>query len=128
MYGMSTGVERIAAERQRQITDEGYTPQHDAEHDGGDLALAAAVYAAHATPEFDASTQFPRLSLWPWRDEDFKPVDRLTCLVKAGALIAAEIDRIAPPEAAPASRKSCTACDYGYPASACSSSCDCGAC
>lgn len=39
-------IERIAAERTRQIEREGYTPEHDDTHDGGELALAAACYAA----------------------------------------------------------------------------------
>ncbi len=45
-----TGVELIAAERQRQMTAEGWTHEHDDEHDDGSLATAAACYAADARP------------------------------------------------------------------------------
>lgn len=44
----SPGVALIAVERSRQVTAEGYTPGHDAEHDGGELAEAAAAYALAA--------------------------------------------------------------------------------
>lgn len=90
------GVSAIRAERQRQIEAEGFTLEHDAQHEGGELALAAATYAwvsahAHTPDEFRAEIVD---ASWPWSPEDFKPVDRMTALVKAGALIAAEIDRV----------------------------------
>ncbi|MCM0757438.1 hypothetical protein M7775_02505, partial [Sporomusa sphaeroides DSM 2875] len=40
-----SGIELIAAERQRQISQEGWTPEHDDQHANGELALAAACYA-----------------------------------------------------------------------------------
>ena len=43
---MSEGIRLIAAERQRQVDVEGWTPAHDDEHDEGELAIAAACYAA----------------------------------------------------------------------------------
>lgn len=89
---VSRGVSLIGAERARQIQAEGYTPAHDHDHEDGSLAMAAAVYAEKST-DFNGK-RFPRLVGWPWRDEDFKPTTRLACLVKAGALIAAEIDRL----------------------------------
>jgi hypothetical protein len=98
----------IAAERQRQIEEEGWTPEHDAEHGDDDLARAAAVYAlpagrrgSRAVPHpgnigdrGDAWRYVPYQ--WPWRVQDWKPTpdDRVRELVKAGALIAAEIDRL----------------------------------
>ena len=45
---MTSGIEAIAAERQRQIEAEGWTPGHDDTHDRGELARAAACYALHA--------------------------------------------------------------------------------
>lgn len=95
-----TGVELIAAERQRQIEVEGWTPDHDDEHDDGQIAKAAAVYAL---PDEVRSTIVDgpfRLTafLWPrsWHWGWFKPTpnDRVRELVKAGALCAAEIDRL----------------------------------
>lgn len=84
----SKGVELIATERQRQIEVEGWTPEHDAQHKGGELALAAAVYAV------PNHLRGILMVLWPWAPEWYKPKDRIRDLVRAGALIAAEIDRL----------------------------------
>jgi hypothetical protein len=85
-----SGAEMIAAERKRQIKDEKWSPWHDDTHLDGELANAAATYAM--TPELRALTNpWP----WPWDDKWWKPSgDRIRDLVKAGALIAAEIDRL----------------------------------
>lgn len=83
-----TGAALITAERRRQITAEGWMPEHDAEHADDELARAAACYAM---PD-----RYRELRLWPWRPGWWKPSpdDRVRELVKAGALIAAEIDRL----------------------------------
>lgn len=87
------GIELIAAERQRQIEVEGWTPAHDvAEYEGGELASAAACYAM--PPGYKLRECSPPLA-WPWEESWWKPGDRLRELAKAGALIAAEIDRLA---------------------------------
>lgn len=86
-----TGVELIADERQRQITAEGWTPEHDDEHNADDLAAAAACYASPAWSKMRNNVPPP---LWPWDEKWWKPGDRIRELVKAGALIAAEIDRM----------------------------------
>jgi hypothetical protein len=82
------GVELIAAERERQVTEEGWTPEHDDQHKGGQLAEAAACYAVQASG--GTVTRYD----WPWESKWWKPGDPLRGLVKAGALIAAEIDRL----------------------------------
>lgn len=79
------GVDLITAERKRQIDAEGWTPEHDDEHVLGALAHAAAVYA---------SDRVDIANVWPWPDEKPKIKDELSNLVRAGALIAAEIDRL----------------------------------
>lgn len=79
-----SAIEDVAAERQRQTTVEGWTPEHDDEHDRGELAAAAACYLHHDS----------FLGLWPWDFSWFKPTNRRRDLVKAGALIVAEIERI----------------------------------
>lgn len=96
-----TGVDLIAAERRRQIEEEGWTSEHDAEHHSDDhqLAWAARGYIDAATVSDDLWVEFPNfLPLnWPWEKEAWKPSrgkDRVRDLVKAGALIAAEIDRL----------------------------------
>jgi hypothetical protein len=75
------GIELIAAERRRQITDEGWYAGHDDQHDRGELAAAAVGYITGDRDQFPLS----------WT---FKPGNRVRDLVKAGALIAAEIDRL----------------------------------
>lgn len=91
------GVALIATERQRQLAEEGWTPEHDGEHDAGEMAAAAMCYACPPNVAIRATDSFnvtPRL--WPWAPGWWKPSpdDRVRELVKAGALIAAEIDRL----------------------------------
>ena len=92
------GIELIAQERQRQIEAEGWTPEHDDEHDAGQLAAAARCYTKTAQLQVCrlVSRQPGRPEFtWPWDDEAWKPSpDAIRNLVKAGALIAAEIDRL----------------------------------
>lgn len=95
---MSEGIKRIAAERQRQIEAEGWTPEHDAEHIMGEMAAVAGLYALYCIdPEIrdvdDMHSVFQ--DFWPssWDSSWWKPGDDLRNLEKAGALIAAEIDR-----------------------------------
>lgn len=92
-----TGVERIAHERLRQITDKGWTAKHDVEHDKGELARAARCYAYAAACQIASGmpTNAPSGGLWPWSEDWWKPSDDpIRNLEKAGALIAAEIDRL----------------------------------
>lgn len=88
------GIESIAAERRRQIEVEGWTPEHDDEHDSGELAAAAACYTVAAIDP-EGITPLDQLPIpWPWAPEWYKPANPRGALVKAGALIAAEIDRL----------------------------------
>jgi hypothetical protein len=91
----------VLSERKRQMRDEGWTPEHDDAHDRGELSAAAACYAHFGWVR-------PRNGMapteWPWSDEWWKPTDRRRDLVKAAALLLAEIerlDRLTPPEDAP---------------------------
>lgn len=80
-----------AAERHRQLHEEGYTPEHDAEHDPNDLTWAAWCLLDAAASETPV-TEPPKM--WPWAPEDWKPDHTpMRRLVIAEALIAAEIDR-----------------------------------
>lgn len=95
-----SGVNLIFAERERQKFDEGWTAEHDAEHTYGELADAAASYAM--TPDTRATITAVCMErdglppTWPWDKQWWKPTpdNRIRELVKAGALIAAEIDRL----------------------------------
>lgn len=104
----ATGAALIMAERLRQVVSEGWTPEHDRQHDGEALVAAAVCYLT-------APSESPLVrnavlvshgptagepwapSQWPWHARFWKPTpdDRIRELVKAGALIAAEIDRLA---------------------------------
>lgn len=92
-----SGVELIAGERKRQIEKEGWSEQHDDSHCNGELADAAAYHAATA-PAYRhwRGQQFE--SIWPegWDSkwDHRKKSDRVRQLAIAGALIAAEIDRL----------------------------------
>jgi len=95
--GMYGALEDIHAERRRQIEVEGWTPQHDDQHDFGDLAAAGACYALNAGTRL--THMLPRTPLnipvaWPWDKSWWKPSDKRRDLVKAGALIVAEIERL----------------------------------
>jgi len=93
--GIGAGAAMIEAERLRQVAVEGYDAEHDRAHEPGTLAAAAAAYVLNATGDTDG----PWL-LWPFAPVGFKPGPKpLDSLVKAGALIAAEIDRIIAEEA-----------------------------
>lgn len=85
---MSRGVELIAAERARQVQQEGWSPEHDDAHTDGVLAVAAAELAAHPYAVDHDLERDHCGSLAKHRDN---PIRRLTI---AGALIAAEIDRL----------------------------------
>ncbi len=97
---MKTGIELIAAERQRQVSKEGWTPEHDDEHKDGALAMAGAAYAWYYAgcirPKPAQTDGVHSLRLWPWHPSWWKPRnnDPIRNLVRAGALIAAEIDRL----------------------------------
>jgi hypothetical protein len=91
----TTGVSRIAAERTRQMEAEGFSLDHDDQHTDGELALAAAAYAIPAECRDFAENGTPFPFPDTWSPEWWKPsVDRVRELTKAGALIAAEIDRL----------------------------------
>jgi len=117
---MKTGIELIAEERERQLRKEGWSSEHDDEHSDGSLALAALCYAR--PPEtlrmitklenedisngrgdypvwgevpYQVPTDWPESwnAIW-WNPGVEGEPNRIRDLVKAGALIAAEIDRL----------------------------------
>ena len=90
--GVQTQAARdVLAERLRQVTAEGWTPEHDDAHDSEEMAIAAACYAESAGGYNHPST-VP--SNWPWASKWWKSTTPRRDLVKAGALILAEIERI----------------------------------
>ncbi|GGD20064.1 hypothetical protein [Aureimonas glaciei] len=85
----------IAMERTRQREGEGRSDDHDNFHLAGELALAASAYAHRASIADPVARK--RLGVpmaWPWLPSWWKPTDPRRDLVKAGALIVAEIERL----------------------------------
>jgi hypothetical protein len=107
----SKGLEMIIEERKRQVEEEGWRTEHDAEHDDGSIAWAAVCYAAPG-PVYREKHVLRGIFFrdpWPWDQRwdkrrtvhgdgalttDQAKRTRIRELTKAGALIAAEIDRI----------------------------------
>jgi hypothetical protein len=105
---LSQALTDVMAERRRQIEQEGWTPDHDDEHLEGSLALAGGCYAANAATwlamkadglkHLIAEGRYAEMSRtllrWPWRKEWWKPTNPRRDLIKAGALILSEIERL----------------------------------
>lgn len=93
-----TVIEEIAAERRRQIDGEGWAPEHDDAHRMGEMAGAAACYVLHGVEiRNDVLRDFAKRlvrELWPWAAGWWKPKTRRHDLIRAGALIVAEIERL----------------------------------
>lgn len=91
----------IANERLRQISVEGWTPEHDDQHSSGELAGAAGYYAKHVNARQwcfknnpDDYQCEPEPSGWPWAAEWWKPKNPRSDLIRAAALIVAELERL----------------------------------
>ena len=82
----------VMGERVRQITAEGWTADHDDAHNLGQMAGAALCYLAEDIPHW--ARQQAHGCYWPWDAGWWKPGDHRRNLVKAGALILAEIERL----------------------------------
>lgn len=83
----------LIAERMRQITGENRSRSHDDGYQPHELPAAAAAYAFSAATRERFFAADP-VVLWPWDPAAFKQTDPRRDLVKAGALIIAEIERI----------------------------------
>ncbi len=115
--GLAQAIVDVAKERQRQVDVEGWTAEHDDAHTQGQLARAASAYAyLGSLPESDPRAEKDRArcevpgsfvrfiiaQLFPiwgtsyggWGWDWFKPTTPRRDLVKAAALIVAEIERL----------------------------------
>ncbi|EPB9496347.1 hypothetical protein [Pseudomonas aeruginosa] len=77
----------VQAERRRQITAEGWTPDHDDLYCAAELPRAAAAYILSG-----ANDEAP--AIWPFSAKWWKPRDARANYMRAGALILAEIERL----------------------------------
>lgn len=95
---MTAVIDEIYEERVRQVHGEGWSPAHDDGHDKGELAMAAACYAASETLYVEQSYHDRTVfrDLWPWSVEWDKrrKHTRRRRMVIAAALIVAEIERL----------------------------------
>lgn len=98
--GSATAIcDEVLYERKRQVVVEGYSRLHDdEEHCYGELALAAASYAliavtAYAQEDIREPIFSAIRSVWPFV-ERIKPKTARSDLVRAAALIVAEVERI----------------------------------
>ncbi len=93
---MKTGIELITEERARQISVEGWTPEHDDTHTRGELAAAADAYRIYTDLLLQHGDKLPPCFIprqWPWDNRWWKPSrDPVRNLVKAGALYQAQAD------------------------------------
>lgn len=97
-----TGIEMIAEKVRTNRENKGYTKEHDLTHDKGELIVAAECYLARAGLQvhlgnIDYGPEGPNYmpEAWPFERASWKPSDDpIRNLVHAGALIAAEIDRL----------------------------------
>ena len=82
----SCAIADVIAERQRQQSVKGFSTEQDDTYVGCQLAAAAICYIE----------PMEAMSYWPadWHDDSFKPTNERRNLVKAAALIIAEIERI----------------------------------
>jgi hypothetical protein len=79
----------IHRERARQILEEGWTALHDDQYEDGELAEAAACYARFASRQgIVTPDQWPMAPNW-WKQKGYR-----RDLVRAAALVMAEIERL----------------------------------
>ena len=95
---LSPAMQAVIAERVRQKEAEGWDAAHDDAHEAGELATAGAAYAKqarlHLEGDFAAVDKLMYLpNWWPWDSVWWKPTDFRRDLVKACALILAEIEK-----------------------------------
>lgn len=98
---MNKAIQDVIAERQRQQAVEGWTPEHDDEHQSNELVSAAVEYATHVVgrswvfpSQPDTYTGEECSNDWPWDESWWKPKSPRQDLVRAAALLIAEIERL----------------------------------
>lgn len=87
-WALLSVLREVEAERHRQVTKEGYTAQHDDEHTDGAIAIGAAAYC------LSAATCGLAPDIWPFERDAFKPRGGRDDLIRAAAMIVAEIERL----------------------------------
>jgi hypothetical protein len=84
-------IDEIVAERQRQVDVEGFDEENDDKYQVHELLRAAGCYILSPIGWLHSP---PPAWLWPWDYKWWKPTTPRRDLIKAAALIVAEIERI----------------------------------
>ncbi|WHP06960.1 hypothetical protein QLH32_05700 [Acinetobacter corruptisaponis] len=103
MSKLSKAINDVLAERERQINKEHYSNEHDDEYKANELLRASVCYADNVVrrgwvhnssfgPDVYQSEEAP--DLWPWDLDFWKPKSPRKDLVRAAALLIAEIERL----------------------------------
>ena len=84
----TTGIDLVKEEREKQINKHGYTTVHDRHHPNKAVLYGALAY-------LNSAIYSPTVGIedWPFKEESFKPEGDIKNLVKAAAMIIAEIDK-----------------------------------
>lgn len=102
----SKAVQDILQERQRQVQSEGFSESHDDGHRLWQLPRAAFCYVdhyisrsfiwndGHESMYREEAYGSPSSDAWPWSDSTWKPKSPRRDLVRAAALLIAEIERL----------------------------------
>ncbi|MBY0559930.1 hypothetical protein [Hyphomicrobium sp.] len=89
-----SAIAQICDERARQKTVEGWTPEHDDTHADGEMLDAAMCYFLRGTDREPSLRADGCPICWPWDPMWWKPKNKRRDLVRAGALMQAEIERL----------------------------------
>ena len=94
-WNITAAARDVLTERQRQVTEEGWTREHDERQSAGELSYAAQAYVASARAHA-VGVPAPNAweADWPWTEQTYKPKSERRDLVRAAALIIAEIERL----------------------------------
>lgn len=84
----------VLKERRSILSTEGWSEDQPNPHEGSKLAAAGACYAMHAVAAMNGQTDDSAPAEWPWSEQWWNPNTPRFELVKAAALILAEIERL----------------------------------
>jgi hypothetical protein len=129
----SQAIDDVVTERLRQVDSEGFGPAHDDRYHNWELARAGVCYATVATHKDRTRKESAKRAFapgtWPWHLDWWKPKDRRRDLVRAAALLIAEIERMDRAELAVELENKCPVCaEPMKPDDTCSTDIELGIC
>ncbi|WPO68738.1 hypothetical protein SDC64_07410 [Acinetobacter haemolyticus] len=101
MSNLSKAINDVLAERERQINVKGYSTDHDDAYEQNELVRAASGYVDQVVGRAWIFESHPNLyrsevasEFWPWDPIYWKPKSPREDLVRAAAILIAEIERL----------------------------------